>query len=210
MTSYDPLRDRANELLERLTSLLAEESLQLRIDEPVDDAAAGFKCPEVAECSQTQFHQTIAQFLCYVREQVLANGKAPLWPEGLGEAMALLEDGYHGTYSDGYYGALQDALDPSYSGLEMVLERMAGTIKVRWRETYARWAIARYVASADWEVRCALTALIIDRCGEWLPPELQRCQAAQLEGCIPELLQVYLGTTRPIHSGAAGLLTPLI
>jgi hypothetical protein len=43
MTSYDPLSDCANELLERLTSLLADESLQQSIDEPVDDAAAGFE-----------------------------------------------------------------------------------------------------------------------------------------------------------------------
>ena len=209
MTSYDSLGNRAAELLERLTSLLADEWLQRRIDEPIDDALAGFQRPDPAECSQAQFHRVIAEFLAHVRRQALGYSTGPPLSRALGEAMALLEEGYRGTYSDGYDGAFQDAIDPAYSGLELVLERMATMLKTRCREIYVRWVIDRHVTSADWEVRCALVALLIDRCREWMPPELKSCPAEQLEGCIPELLQVYLGTTRPIHSGAAELLTTL-
>jgi hypothetical protein len=119
--------------------------------------------------------------------------------------MALLEEGYRGTYSDGYYGALQDAIDPSYSGLELVLERMATTLKTRCREIYVRWVLDRHITSANWEVRCALAALLIDRCREWMPPELKSCPAEQLIGCIPDLMSIQLSMNTLAQAGPAEL-----
>ena len=205
MTNCDSLGDRAAELLERLTSLLADEWLQRRIDEPIDDAVAGFQRSHPAECSQAQFHRVIAGFLAHVRRQALGHCTGPPLSGALGEAMALLEEGYRGTHSDGYYGALQDAIDPSYSGLELVLERMATTLKTRCRETYVRWIIDRHVTSADWEVRCALAAVLIDRCREWMPPELKSCPAEQLVGCVPDLMSIQLSMNRLAQAGPAEL-----
>jgi hypothetical protein len=55
MTSYDSHRDHATDLLQCLTGLLADEVLQQRIDEPIDDAAVRFKCPQTAERSKLSF-----------------------------------------------------------------------------------------------------------------------------------------------------------
>jgi hypothetical protein len=115
----------------------------------------------------------------------------------------LIEEGYRGTYSDGYYGALQDAIDPSYSGLELVLERMTSMLKARCREMYVLWILDRHVASADWEIRCALATQLIECCMEWMPPELQRCPAEQMVDSIPELLRIHLGMNRLAKVGSS-------
>jgi hypothetical protein len=138
-----------------------------------------------------------------VRKQVLGGVKAPASPNALGEAIALLEEGYHGTSSDGYDGALLDAIDPAHPGLPLVLERMAEAIRIRCRETYVRWVIDRHITSAEWAVRCAMTALLLDRCREWMPPELR--QPEQMVGCIPELLHIHLSMSRVLQPGLTEL-----
>jgi hypothetical protein len=203
MTNCDPDHDLAADLLQRLTDLLADETMQQRIDEPIDDAAAAFKCPQTEERSQAEFHHVIALFLAHLRAHALAGNKGPPLCGVLGEAIAMIEEGYRGTYSDGYDGALQDAIDPSYSGLELVLERMTSMLKARCREMYVLWILDRHVTSAGWEVRCALATRLIECCKEWMPPEIQRCPAEQMVDSIPELLRIHLGMNRLAKVGSS-------
>jgi len=200
MRSYDPFGDSAGQLLERVTGLLADAFLQQRIDDPIDEALASFQCPQASERTQREFHRVIGEFLMHVRKQVLTGAKESALLNALGEAIALLEEGYHGTYSDGYDGALQDAIDPVHPGLRLVLERMAEAIRIRCRETYVRWVIDRHITSANWAVRCELTALLMVCCREWMPPDLRRCPPEQLVGCIPDLLHIHLSISRALQS----------
>ncbi|MCY2928067.1 MAG: hypothetical protein NTV86_00960 [Planctomycetota bacterium] len=200
MTNCDSSNDGAGELLERVMGLLVDSSLQQRIDAPIDEALASFPCPEASERSQRVFHRVIGEFLVHVRKEVLAGAMVPSLLNALGEAMSLLEEGYHGTCSDGYDGALHDAVDPAHPGLQLVIERMAEAIRIRYRETYVRWVIDRHITSANWTVRCSLTALLMDQCRQWMPPDLQRCPPEQLVGCIPELLHLHLSMSRVLRS----------
>lgn len=204
MTSSDFDSKAAPELLRLLTDLLTEESLRHRIDEPVDAAIAECEHPEASECSQQDFHRAVADLFVHLRDRVwsVATGRAA---SSLDEAMSLLQSGYRGTHCDGYDGALQDAVDPSLPGLELVLARMAEAVKTQCRRTYIQWIMDRYVMCADYDTRCSLTALLMDRCREWLPPELQRCPPEQMVGCIPELLSIELSMRRGVQSELADL-----
>lgn len=204
MTSSDPDNEAASELLTLLTDLLAEETLRHRIDEPVDAALAEYKHPETSECSQEVFHRNVADLLVHLRDRAWATGKGRA-AASLDDAISLLEREYRGTYFDGYDGALQDTVDPSLPGLELVLARMAEAVKTQCRRTYIQWIMGRYVTCADYDTRCSLTALLMDRCREWLPQELQRCPPEQMVGCIPELLSIELSMRRGVQSELADL-----
>jgi hypothetical protein len=197
--SSEPTDVCAARILDELVALLDEESLERLIDARVDDALAEFPCPEVSECSEADFRETVAKFLGHVRAKVLFSGEGRCLGGDLGEAIALLESEYRGTQGDGYYAAVLDAMDASRMGLQMVLARIGEAFKTHYRAIYAHWAIARRVDALDWRLKCALAAALLDRCREWLPPDIQQSPPEQWADLVPELLESY---TRQISLSA--------
>ena len=192
---------RAQQIVDRLTQLLDESRLCQRIDEPIDQAMAQWKHPEDLEYSHRQFHETIARCLQYVLERAEPGGRRPSLEEAHDEAVALLEHGYEGTRADGYYGAVVDAAGSSRPGLPWVLAGLADALKAHRRQIYIRWVIASHVDPADWPTRCAVAAILIARCRQWLPPELRPCRPEQLVDDLPELLS--LGLARVVPSSGS-------
>ena len=76
----------------------------------------------------------------------------------------------------------------------MVLARMAELIQESRRQMRLRWVITRHVDPTDWNTRCAMAGILIERCRKWMPPQLKRCPPEELADFIPELLQIHLGT----------------
>ena len=189
--------DQARALLARVTTLLAEEHLQQRIDDPITIARDSFECPQTPEYSEKEFRHLIADFWRRMWRHMA--GQDPGLTVALGEAISLLEAGYQGTHSDGYDGALTDALNPG-TGHQVVVHRIAEIFKDRRRAAYIQWVFDRYVNSADWEVRCALVALLLDRHREELPPQLQQYPPAWLADDIPGFLRTLQEVARRILS----------
>ncbi len=194
MTCSDPVHSRAAKILDRLIDLLDEQWLTHLIDEPIDQALEDFQCPDAAEYSQELFHRTIAGFLQHVHEQTLRPVGRISTSAALDEVISILEYDYRGMQASGYYGALLDAADPSQAGIELVLARLAELVKNRRRQMHVRWVAARYIDPADWHTKCALAAMLIRQCQDWMPSELKRCPADELADFIPELLQLHMST----------------
>ena len=197
----------ARTILGQLANALAEATLLKRIDEPIQTALLEFSYPPPAERPTARFHRAAAEFAGQARARILAKGLASIQTEGLGDALALIEHDYRGTYADGYDGALQDALDTSHAGLPVVLGRMAEALKTRYRESYLRWFLARQMRLAPWETKCALTALLLEACQEGLPPELRLGSPEQWVDCLPDLIQLYLRLAGPIPLAPAAWFT---
>ncbi|NQU74927.1 MAG: hypothetical protein HQ546_01265 [Planctomycetes bacterium] len=194
MTRSDPTQTNAATIIRRLVELLDEDHIAAMIDRPIDIALERFPCDDAAGYSHDRFHRTIAEFLRHLHESAFLCSRTLSPSQSLDEAVALLEQAYQGTYSDGYYAAVQDAEDPSQPGMEVVLTRLADLIKTRRRDMYTRWVIARHLDPADWHTKCALAAALIERCGKWLSGQLQNCTPDQLADSVPELLTIELAT----------------
>ncbi len=194
MICSDPVHSRATKILNRLIDLLDEERLTHLIDEPIGQALEEFQCSDAAEYSQKSFHRTIAGFLQQLYGEALQPGRRISTSVALDEAISILEHDYRGMQASGYYGALLDAADPSQAGIELVLAKLAELVKNRRRQIYVRWVAARYIDPADWHTKCALAAILIRQCQDWMSSELKRCPAEDLTDFIPELLQLHMST----------------
>jgi len=195
MTRSDPTQTNAATIINRMAELLDEEHIAALIDRPIDIALEQFSCDDAAGHSHDQFHRTITEFIQHLHKIAFPGSRSLLSSQSHDEAVALLEQAYQGTYSDGYYAAVQDAADPLQSGMEVVLARLADLIKVHRRDMYARWVIARHIDPLDWDTQCALVATLIGCCGEWLPVQLLSCKPSQLVDTIPELLTMWLAAS---------------
>ena len=200
MTCFDATRDRALEILRRVTALLDEDIIAQRVDEPIDEVLEKFGLVDDWAWSHQGFHRTIAEFVRHLYERAIPCRRKLSLAQAHDEAIALLEQGYRQMGGSGYDHAVLDAADPSQSGLLVVLAAIAEGLKEHERETYLRWALARHIDPADWHAKCAIAGILIERCRELMPPELCRLSPEQLADSIPELLSIHLGTNDPSRS----------
>ena len=199
MTCSDPAYRHAAQTIAQLEALLDEERIARQIDEPIDRATAEFSAADNSEYSWDEFLRVTGQFVQHLYEKALPCVRRLSLSQARAEAIALLEPAYQGTYADGYYGALLDAADPRQPGLHLVLARMAELVKTRQRQTYVRYEVARHIGQADWHTKCALAAVLIERCRQWMPPEFRRFPPEQVVDYVAELLAIDLATSSQLH-----------
>ena len=199
MMCSDPAYHHAARIIARLETLLDEEQIARHIDKPIDKAAAEFNGVHDSEYSWDRFQSVTAEFVRHLYEKALPSMRELPLAQARDEAIALLEPAYPGTYADGYYGALLDAADPCQSGLDLVLVRMAELAKTRQREMYVRYVAVRHIGGEDWGTKCAMAAVLIERCREYLPPELQNGPPDQWADHVGELLAIDMATSSQLH-----------
>jgi hypothetical protein len=195
MTNSEPIKRRAAEILDRVTDLLDEGRIAQHIDERIDKALDEFDCPTDSGYSHPQFTETVARFLTHVHEVALPGSRKLTASQARDEALALLSHAYDGAFAGGYHGAILDAADASSPGLELVLARMAESIKRQRRQQYSRWLRVRYIDSVDWPTKCAMAAVLLARCQEFLPPELRQCPPEQVAEEVYDLLELHAATS---------------
>ena len=184
----------ANRINDRLAEALDEANLARVVDDPLDSAAATFRLESDTVRSVQHFHQRIADFIRHVYECGLGFPRSLSPSQARDEAVALLEQSYTGQYATGYHAALLDATDASGPGMPFVLARMTESLKQRQRGMYTRLACVRILGPADWATKCAAAAILLNRCREWLPPELRQCPPDQLADYVPDLAALQLAT----------------
>ena len=168
-------RDRAEETISELTRLLNEAHLSALIDEPVDRVAAGVRHERAEADSVAGLHEVAARFVQRLYAEALPGMRKLSASQALDEAITLLERGYAGRGANGYFEAVLDATDESHGGIEVALLKMADVVKVRRRALYVNWLVARHIDPTDWELKCSLASLLLDRCEPFLSPQLQGC-----------------------------------
>jgi hypothetical protein len=186
-----------------MAALLDEDRMRQEIDQPIDDALEEFVQGGELAYSHRAFHRAIGSFMHAILEKALPCPRVVPISQAHDEAVAVLEEGYLGTHANGFYGAVMDAADPSQAGIPLVLARLAESTKRRQRRTYVRCVAARHVDPGDWRTRCAMAELLLERCREWLPPEMQSCPPEQFADDVCDLLLIDLGTNAQVQRVAA-------
>jgi hypothetical protein len=134
----------------------------------------------------------VSDFVQHLHARAFPQGRQYSSSQARDEAVALLEQAYHGAFATGHEAALADATKPAYAGLAQVLLAVAQIVKTRERSRYIRWILARHIDPSDWRMNCALAQVLLDRCRGRLPARLQSCQPEYLVDDLPELLAVSL------------------
>jgi len=197
-TSSSCARARAEQVVAELSQLLNEARLAAVIDEPIGRVSEAFARERVAVASVADLHEVVAQFMQRLHAEALPGHRSLPVPQALDEAIALLEQG-----ANGYFESVLDATDESSGGIELVLARMADAMKVQGRTLYVHWLIARHVDPTDWELKCTLAALMVERCGPFLPPQLQACPHEQLADLAVDLLLSDIATANQLRQACA-------
>ncbi len=193
MTSSDDIEERAAGIVRQLVAGMDENELVRRIDRPIDQAAGKLIAQAPPEYSHKQLHAAITSF---VQQLLLAGADREGMPRAHAhdEAIAIIEQGYEGAHAKGYEGAVLDAMDPSHPGLALVLARIAEAVKARHRQLRVTGLAAKLINPNDWELKCAIAGLLLERCRPWLTPELQACATEQLADDVVDLLALHLAT----------------
>jgi hypothetical protein len=185
---------KANAIIEEVFEKAGEEYLQLRIDEPVEKAAASFEFDRDAQVTYQSFTQVTTEFVRHMYGQGLLPGQEISSVEACAEAVAILEEGYQSPHGRGYYAAFLDASNQKLDGPEYVLAQMARYINVKARTRHIRWIYASRMELADWPTRCLIAEILLKRWEPFLLPNVRACHPAQLAHLLSELINLVLST----------------
>jgi hypothetical protein len=191
-------RKRAEGIIEEVFEKTGEEYLQLRIDEPIEKAAASFEFDRTAPVTHQTFNQVTGDFVRHVYQKALWGWQKISAGEALDEAVAILERGYPGAPGQGYYAAFLDASNPNLNGLEYVLAQMASHITVMARARHIRWVCASRIELSDWPTRCLIAEILLKDWEPFLPEKLRACPPAQLTHNLSDLINVVLSINKTV------------
>lgn len=192
----------------RITALLDESLLAQVIDQPIDDAVETFPCGVETPESHLQMHDVITDFVVHMHAQTAPLGSGFSRERVRDEAVALLEQGYSDFRSAAYDEALRDAFNESQDGMRIIIARLAEAAKRRRRQEYTRWVFARHIDPLDWETRCLIAELLLERIAPLLspPPKGYEYRPEELVDDIPNLLERLLEPEREERRILAALL----
>jgi len=170
----------AEELLDRIANLLSEEKILAEVDQPLDKAAQAFRLELKEPLSYTSFNQAVGEFVRYVYKSGLRLPRDLSESEAVMEAIYLLTRYYRGGYTEGYEGALLDAMDGSLEGLELVLSRICESVKEIERAKYVNWVFAEHFDRLNWDARRRLVMAYLDKLRDFLPAKMLELSPARL------------------------------
>jgi len=168
------------EVIDRMLSLLSEERILAEIDQPLDEAVGAFQLELREPLSHSSFNEVVAQFIRHIYRAGLRLPRHLSKTEALAEAVFLLQRYYQGGYTEGYDGALWDAMSRSLEGLELALSRLGESVKEVERNKYVNSVFAQHVDLLDWETKRQLVITYLDQYGDFLPAQVRELDPARL------------------------------
>jgi hypothetical protein len=165
---------------ETVSALLSREKLFEQVDERLDQAVKTFQLGLKGPLSSSSFNEVITEFIRHVYLLGLPLPRRLSKPEALSEAVFLLHRYYRGGHTEGYDGALLDAMDENLEGLELVLSSLGEYVKEIERGKYINWVFADHVDRLDWEGRRRLVIEYLGLYGDLLPANLRELDPARL------------------------------
>jgi len=185
-------------IIEGVFEQISEEYLHVRIDEPIEKAAASFDFDQEAPITHKAFTQVTRDFVRHVYQKALWGWAKMLEREARAEAVAILEEGYQTPHGRGYFTAYLDASNPRLFGLEPVLSQMAGYIIAMERARHIRWVCASRIELSDWPTRCLIAETLLNCWGPSLPETLSTCSPAQLANNVSELINLIVAIEKTV------------
>jgi len=133
-------KTKAESVLGKIAELISEETLSFEVDEPIECSVASFEFKVASRpIDHKTFHRAIAAIIQHVYESGLRLCRVLTYDQALSEAILLLNQSYENEDARGYDGTLLDATGKGLGGLEMVLTKMAESIKAAERAKYIQW-----------------------------------------------------------------------
>ncbi len=189
-------RKRLEGILAEVLSLLDGDTVHRGIDESVDAAASTFK---VSDSIPTPINNEtllciVGEFVAHIYEYGLPLSRVLTPEQAQAEAVYFLEHGYQGRNANGYEGALRDTAKYGKDGLRIVFLALADVIKEVQRQRHVRWVLNSRIQQLDWSTRRDLTALILDRWGEFLGEVVEDRSPEELTSACADLIVDYAGS----------------
>lgn len=179
MKNSDPVQS-PEKTFDTISALLSREKLFEQVDERLDQAVKTFQLGLKGPLSSSSFNEVITEFIRHVYLLGLPLPRRLSKPEALSEAVFLLHRYYRGGHTEGYDGALLDAMDDNLEGLELVLSRLGETLKELERNKYVNWVLVDQLERLDWETKRRVVVTYLKKYGDFLPAKLTELDPARL------------------------------
>jgi hypothetical protein len=187
------------DIVEKISDLLARERLRREIDEPIDLARDSFSVDTKEDTSGKSFHKALAAFAQHLFTRGLKIEQRLTNKEALATAIEILQQGYQSEHGSGYDAAYFDAVMPHQNGIEYVVWQMAELVKTAERTKYVRSALSTCIDPTDWEAKCRLTEFLLKRLEPTLPPEILQVSVERMAADWQDLLLTYVDPSGMLH-----------
>jgi hypothetical protein len=181
-------RRRASRLLDALLTELDEGKIAKEIDAPIDEALGDPNLLPRHIATYTDFLRTAATFVERVNRAVGRPGAPVADPITLDETVASL-CAYQGPTALGHDAAVVDARRDDGAWVGLVLLRLGEAMKAARRDARWRRLEAQYTQGIDWQTRCEMVRILVERTRDSLPHELTSCPPEQLAGNLFDLVR---------------------
>lgn len=188
-TSFDTAQ-KAEQVLDALLAELDDAKIAAELDAPIDEAMVhpGFLGGSVA--TYEEFLRFFGLFVQRINRKYDRARESATTRITLDEAVSLLRF-YPGITSNGHDAAVVDAGLRARRTTDLVLLRFGEALKAIRRGERLRRLEAQYVRCIDWETRCAMVSILLERGRAWLPDEIVKCPPAQLAHDVFQLVQEF-------------------
>jgi hypothetical protein len=180
----------ADATAEAVLNEISQESLALRIGQPIDTARAGYVVTDVAVESQDDFFDIITAFYATVLAQT---GYIPRNSDDMilrADALALVERAF--ADRGGLAAALAEAKHAVYGGVRLILDAMTERNKVEQQEKHITAVLKQAVDPLDWDQQIAFARAVFQRIRPQLPLELQEMPPDQIAKSIEAIVLTYV------------------
>ena len=178
------------EQLDTLVNLLNEEILIKKIDQPLEKAINSFAFKLVEKMTYKEFNGIMASFYQHLNQHGLRIRRKLSNAHALNEVIWLIENHYRGYDTQGYDGAVLDALSQGEEGILLILERLTATITSIERTKYIDFIISSIVDPSNWQLRKELVKAILERFSHLFHPDVHKLPPEQLAPCLEDLLSI--------------------
>lgn len=162
---------------------------------PLDSIATEFINREEVEYSHGLFHNTIAEYIQVVSEKTGLYGSKLTLEAAHRDAIFVINHFYRGRHDDGMDGALNDALNPAFKPMALVIANLSKALKDHIYRKHMHAVEYHHIDSVDWQTRCMMTELLLAEGSLPLESPMDTWSIGQLSGCLFGLIQSSMKTT---------------
>lgn len=183
--------NKVDRILAEVASLIKAENLERLFDGPIRASAKEFKFDRTAQITHPVFLDTISSFVQYVYCRAWTPRQHLSLSQAGAEAILLLEKHYRNNAATGYDAAYLDALNPTFYGIEFILEYFTQLFIHAARNHYVQWVFHSRIDGLEWSKRRELAAKLIGIWQSIEPQGLKRVNPSQMaDHCAALLLSL--------------------
>lgn len=179
------------EIIDTICSLLDEETVNRKVNEPLEHANQEFQLDVAVPITRVEFNRVITAFIQHMYEKGIRLPRTLSFQEALAEAVFILNRYYDNDKAEEYDGALLDAVSKSKEGIEMVLAEITEALKTQEQIKYINWVFTCHIDCLDWEAQKKIIISFLKLNEKFLPTNLLQLNPGRISKIIRELISDY-------------------